>query len=186
MSGHDLLESVAASLTELFAGSIMASRIQAFEKHYGWVGAEGLAYFESRIEQAPRDSRYGLAYVIDHAHSRAEQDRCLAALRRKCEILWQLLDAVELAASRLRIASHALERDEPDGRSMLVLSERALRLGGSSREILDLCDGTRTGSEIAECMRERHPGEARVFDDVHDFLQELALAGALQLEPELP
>ncbi len=166
--------------------SKLAGVIWISKDDYGWVKTEGLAYFESRVDQAPKDSRFGLAFVVEHARSRSDQDRCLAALRRKCEILWQLLDAVELAASRLRVASHALERDEPDGSSMLVLSEKALRLGGSSREILGLCDGIRTGSEIAEFMCRRHPGEARIFDDVHDFLQELSRAGALLLEPELP
>ena len=56
VSAHDLLESVAASLTELFAGDIMHVRIAAFESHYAWVAPEGLAYFRSRTKQAPRDA----------------------------------------------------------------------------------------------------------------------------------
>ena len=183
---HDLLEAVASSLTELFAGFIMLDRIAAFEKHYPWVKPDGLAYFKSRTEQAPRDSRYGLAFVTEHARSREDQERCLAALRRKCEILWNLLDAVERAASRPRLVSHALVRDEPDGSSMLVLPERALRLRGSSREMLELCDGSRTGSDVALRMCERHPGSAQIAGDVHDFLQQLDELRALRFDPEVP
>jgi pyrroloquinoline-quinone synthase len=57
VSGHDLLESVASSLTELAAGGLMAERIACFEKHYPWVKTDGLRYFRSRTEQAPRDAR---------------------------------------------------------------------------------------------------------------------------------
>ena len=186
VDSHDLLESVAASLTELFAGFIMLDRIAAFEKHYTWVKPDGLEYFKSRTGQAPKDSRYGLAFTTENAKSRADQERCLAALRRKCEILWQLLDAVERATSRPQLASHALLRDEPDDSPTLVLPERALRLGGSGREMLELCDGSRTGSDVATEMCERHPDRAEVFDDVHDFLQELDELRALRFEPEAP
>ncbi len=184
VSGHDLLESVASSLTELFAGSIMFERIAAFEKHYTWVKPGGLDYFRSRTTRAPADSRFGLAFVTEHAKTREDQERCLAALRRKCEILWSLLDAVERATSRPRLADHALLRDEPDGSQVVVLSERAVRVAGSGREILALCDGERTGKDVALAMRERHPEAERVGDDVHDFLDEMAEAGALRFDPD--
>jgi len=184
VNGHDLLESVAASLTELFAGSIMQTRIAAFEKHYAWVKPGGLDYFRSRTLQAPRDSDYGLAFVLEHAASDADRERCLAALRRKCEILWSLLDAVERATARPRLAEHALLRDEPDGSRMVVLPERAVRVAGSGVEILALCDGRRTGVDVAAAMVERHPGRAGVADDVHDFLEEMDAAGALRFEPD--
>jgi pyrroloquinoline-quinone synthase len=187
VNGHDLLESVASSLTELFAGFIMHTRIAAFEKHYTWVAPEGLAYFNSRTTQAPKDSRYGLAYVTEHATSREDQERCMAALRRKCEILWQLLDAVERATSRPQLVRHALLREEQDGTQVVVLAERALRLGGSGREILSLCDGERTSADIAVAMCDAHAGDALapsdVSDDVHDFLARLGKAGAVRFEP---
>jgi len=186
VNGHDLLESVASSLTELFAGFIMHTRIAAFEKHYPWVESSGLDYFRSRTVQAPKDSRYGLAYVLEHARSQPEQQRCLAALRRKCEILWSFLDAVERATARPVLASHALLRDEPDGRQVVVLSERAVRLGGSGSEILSLCDGRRSGSEVASAMADRHRGEASVTDDVHDFLAAMTKTGVLRFEPDAP
>jgi pyrroloquinoline-quinone synthase len=186
VNGHDLLESVASSLTELFAGFIMHTRIAAFEEHYDWVKPGGLDYFRSRTVQAPKDSKYGLAFVTENAKTREEQERCLAALRRKCEILWSLLDAVERATSRPRLADHALLREETDGSQVVVLSERAVRVGGSGREILELCDGVRTGNDVASAQRERHPEVADVANDVHDFLEEIDRAGALRFDPEPP
>jgi len=184
VAGHDLLESVASSLTELFAGFIMHTRIAAFEQHYPWVEARGLDYFKSRTEKAPRDSDYGLAFVTEHAETRDDQERCLAALRRKCEILWGLLDAVERATSRPRLVAHALLRDEPDGSQVVVLPERAVRVAGSGGEILSLCDGERSGNDIAREMSRRHPGAAQARDDAHEFLAELSTAGALRFDPE--
>jgi pyrroloquinoline-quinone synthase len=186
VNGHDLLESVASSLTELFAGFIMHDRIAAFESHYGWVKPGGLDYFRSRTVKAPRDSEFGQAFVTEHARTRDEQERCLGALRRKCEILWSLLDAVERATSRPVLVSHALLREEADGSQMVVLSERAVRVGGSGSEILSLCDGARSGNDVAETMRARHADVGRVWDDVHDFFEEMAGAGALSFSFEPP
>ena len=94
VGSHDLLESVAASLTELQASEPMGRRVRAFEIHYPWVGADGLAYFRSRTLQAGRDAGEGLRFVLDGARTRTDQERCLRALETKCEILWRLLDAV--------------------------------------------------------------------------------------------
>ncbi|MFD7102004.1 pyrroloquinoline-quinone synthase PqqC [Streptomyces celluloflavus] len=89
------LEAVAASLTELSAPDIMRTRIDAFERHYGWIDAEGLAYFRGRQAQGRRDSKEALALVLDWARTDAEQDLAVAALTFKCQVLWSLLDAVE-------------------------------------------------------------------------------------------
>ena len=107
VESHDLLESVASSLTELAAGEIMKVRIAAFEKHYGWVEPEGLQYFLSRTRQAPADAAEGMAYVLANARTGADQERCVAALERKCEILWRLLDAIEAAHARPCLSSAA-------------------------------------------------------------------------------
>ena len=176
---HDLLESVASSLTEMFAGDIMGERIAAFEKHYPWVDADGLRYFRSRTTQAPADARYGLAFVLENARTRDDQDRCAAALERKCEILWSLLDAIEhahAAPAFARAAQARLEDPEP----LVVLPERAVKLSGSAREILALVDGKRTAIEVAAALRERHPGIAGIADDVHDFLDEMVQLGVLE------
>jgi pyrroloquinoline-quinone synthase len=179
VESHDLLESVAASLTELFAGDIMGERIAAFERHYPWVDADGLRYFRSRTVQAPADARQGLAFVLDHARSEADRDRCAAALERKCEILWGLLDAIEAAHASHTFARAAQARLE-DPEPLVVLPERAVKLAGSAREILALVDGKRSALAIAATVRERHPEIDRVADDVHDFLDEMVRLGVLE------
>ncbi|MFE4358647.1 pyrroloquinoline-quinone synthase PqqC [Kitasatospora sp. NPDC056800] len=91
------LEAVAASLTELFAPDLMATRIAAFERHYTWIEPVGLAYFRTRVGQGRRDSDEALSLVLSWARTRAEQEAAIAALSYKCELLWTLLDAVERA-----------------------------------------------------------------------------------------
>jgi pyrroloquinoline-quinone synthase len=92
-----LVEAVAASLTELFAPALMSTRLAAWERHYPWVDPEGLAYFRSRVSQASHDSREALAFVLSRALSGDEQDRCIAALLRKTEILRHILDCLYAA-----------------------------------------------------------------------------------------
>jgi pyrroloquinoline-quinone synthase len=92
-----LLEAVAASLTEFFAPDLMSKRVAAWEQHYPWVRPDVLAYFRSRVVRAREDAREAVEYVVQHAQTRAEQDACIAALIRKTEILWQLLDCVAVA-----------------------------------------------------------------------------------------
>jgi pyrroloquinoline-quinone synthase len=182
VESHDLLESVAASLTELFAGDIMQTRIDAFERHYPWVDTAGLRYFQSRTQQAPRDAAEGLQFVLEHALTAADQDRCAAALERKCEILWRLLDAIEAAHARPCVSPHAQLREEAGG-LLIVLPERAIRPSESGREILALCDGERSAVEIADALRERHPEVSGLANDVHEFLASMHKLGVLAPAP---
>ncbi len=92
-----LLEAVASSLTEFFAPDIMTKRVLAWEKHYPWVSPEMLAYFRGRVTRARRDSEEAIDFVVRHAASHEQQERCVATLIRKTEILWQLLDCVYAA-----------------------------------------------------------------------------------------
>lgn len=180
VESSDLLASVAASLTEMAAGAIMQERLAAFEKHYPWVTEDGLRYFRSRTTLAPRDAEGGLRFVLENARTPDDQARCIAALERKCEILWRLLDAVLEAHARPRLAAGATLRQDPaDGRDLIVLPERAVRISASGREILDLCDGVRTREEIASTLRSRHPGQEKLEDDVHDFLHQMERLGVL-------
>ncbi len=94
---RSLVEAVASSLTEFFAPDLMSKRIAAWERHYPWVRGEVLAYFRTRVPRARSDSEEAVAFVLRHATTRALQERCLAALVRKTEILWHLLDCVALA-----------------------------------------------------------------------------------------
>ncbi len=180
VASHDLLEAVAASLTEIFAGDIMRVRLAAFAKHYPWVRAEGLRYFQARTEQAPRDAAFGLDWVLAHATSPEAAERCLAALERKCEILWSLLDAIEAAQRRPALVPHAQVRfDEREGRSLVVLPERAVALNESARELLDLCDGEARADALALAIARHHPEAESAYADAHDFLAHMERAGVL-------
>ncbi|MCZ0985821.1 pyrroloquinoline quinone biosynthesis protein C [Streptomyces diastatochromogenes] len=88
------LDAVAASLTELSAPDLMRTRIAAFERHYPWIDPAGLAYFRTRVTQGARDGEEALALVLASARTREQQERAVAALTFKCEVLWALLDAV--------------------------------------------------------------------------------------------
>jgi pyrroloquinoline-quinone synthase len=94
---RSLLEAVASSLTEFFAPDIMTKRILAWERHYPWVSPEMLAYFRGRVTRARRDSEQAIDFAVRHAISYELQERCVAALIRKTEILWHLLDCVYAA-----------------------------------------------------------------------------------------
>jgi pyrroloquinoline-quinone synthase len=89
-----LVEAVASSLTEFFAPDIMTKRILAWEKHYPWVSSDMLAYFRSRVPRAARDAGEAIDFVIGNCPDLAAQTRCVAALIRKTEILWHLLDCI--------------------------------------------------------------------------------------------
>ncbi|WP_369393118.1 pyrroloquinoline-quinone synthase PqqC [Streptomyces sp. CG1] len=90
-----VLDAVAASLTELSAPDLMRTRIAAFERHYPWIEPAGLAYFRTRVTQGARDAEQALALVLARARTLEEQQRAVAALEFKCEVLWALLDAVD-------------------------------------------------------------------------------------------
>ncbi|MEX2500765.1 MAG: pyrroloquinoline-quinone synthase PqqC [Trueperaceae bacterium] len=88
------LDGVASSLTELFAPRIMKTRTGAFLEHYDWIDESGLQYFRDRQTQAPREAEQALAIVKRHADTPELQDRMVAALHFKCDVLWALLDAI--------------------------------------------------------------------------------------------
>jgi pyrroloquinoline-quinone synthase len=94
VSTHPWIEGVASSLTELFSPDLMTLRIAAFEKHYPWVDAQGLAYFRGRPGRARNDSDHAMELVLKHCTTRDLQDRAVAALEFKCDLLWSQLDAI--------------------------------------------------------------------------------------------
>jgi pyrroloquinoline-quinone synthase len=89
------LEAVAASLTELFGPGAIRVRLQALERHYDWIHPSGFEYFRNRLEQAPRDARYALTLVLEGCRTREAQERAVAALAFKCDLLWAQLDAID-------------------------------------------------------------------------------------------
>lgn len=91
------LEAVTSSLTELFAPDLHKNRMAALLEHYAFANERTLAYFRVRLEQALNDVDYGLGYVLRGAKDREQQERCLAALRFKTDVLWAQLDALHYA-----------------------------------------------------------------------------------------
>ena len=92
-----LLEAVASSLTELFAPKIHEERIPGLLQHYSFVSEEMVAYFRRRLDQAPRDAGFALAYVRDHADTAEKRLVVARALIFKCDVLWSQLDALHHA-----------------------------------------------------------------------------------------
>ena len=96
VSKHSFLEAVASSLTEMFSRDLISLRVDRLKQHYPWLSG-GLTYFKARLTQAPEDAQFALAWVTEHAHTAAEQNLAVAALRAKCDILWAQLDAIYFA-----------------------------------------------------------------------------------------
>lgn len=91
------IESVASSLTELFAPDLMRQRIAAFPRHYSWVNPDALDYFKSRLTQAPRDSKQGLHLVTTRCTTVESQRKAFEALAFKLELLWLMIDTIHHA-----------------------------------------------------------------------------------------
>ena len=96
VSKGTLFEAVSSSLTELFAGNLIALRMDAMRQHYPWL-VGGLAYFEGRLTQAPEDAAFAFDYAFTHAVSAELQQMVVECLRKKCELLWAQLDAIYYA-----------------------------------------------------------------------------------------
>lgn len=94
------IEAVAASLTELFGPDAIRVRIAALEEHYPWIDPVGLEYFRARLTLAPRDAQYALELVLERCRTRELQERAVAALTFKCDLLWAQLDAIDAGETR--------------------------------------------------------------------------------------
>ena len=99
------IEGVAASLTELFGPDAMRVRLAALESRYPWIDPAGLEYFRRRLVQAPRDAQYALQLVVERCLTREQQERAVAALRFKTEMLWAQLDAIERGSTQPEAAA---------------------------------------------------------------------------------
>jgi pyrroloquinoline-quinone synthase len=97
------VEAVASSLTELFGPSAMKVRLEALERHYPWIDPSGLQYFRDRLVQAPRDADYALRLVVERCRTGEQQDRAVAALKFKTEVLWAQLEAIERGDTQPRV-----------------------------------------------------------------------------------
>jgi coenzyme PQQ biosynthesis protein C len=94
---RSLLEAIASSLTELFAPTIIADRVQGMLANYAFITSQTLAYFDRRLTQAPRDADFALEYVKREAKRPDQQQAVLDALSFKCDVLWAQLDALHAA-----------------------------------------------------------------------------------------
>jgi pyrroloquinoline-quinone synthase len=88
------LEAICSCLTELFAPSIHRERIAGMLANYDYIGDDVMAYFKKRLDQAPRDANWALAYAHEHAKTREQQESVINILRFKCDVLWAQLDAL--------------------------------------------------------------------------------------------
>lgn len=89
-------EAVCSSLTELFAPQIHKQRLENWPRHYPWIDLEGYGYFRTRLAEARRDVQQGLRVTLDYFKTRAAQERALAILQFKLDILWSMLDAMQI------------------------------------------------------------------------------------------
>jgi coenzyme PQQ biosynthesis protein PqqD len=176
---RSLLEAVASSLTEFFAPDIMAKRIAAWEKHYPWVDPAMLAYFRTRVTRARADSEEAVAYVTRHAVTPELQDLCVAALIRKTEILWALLDSVYAAFVSPKLAAKArLRYDRKDDKTMLLYPEKGLVLNATAADVARLCTGEHTvGGIVEELSRKYGKDDATVQREVMTLIGSLAERG---------
>jgi len=88
------LEAISSCLTELFAPSIHKERIAGMLANYDFITPDVMAYFKRRLDQAPRDANWALAYAREHAKTREQQEQVIGVLRFKCDVLWAQLDAL--------------------------------------------------------------------------------------------
>ncbi|NSY40472.1 pyrroloquinoline-quinone synthase PqqC [Leisingera sp. ANG59] len=89
-----LLQAVASSLTELFAPAIHEQRIEGLLQHYDFANTASLSYFRKRLTEAPKDVKFGLAWVLENADTPEKEDAACAALIFKTDVLWAQLDAL--------------------------------------------------------------------------------------------
>ena len=92
-----LVEAVASSLTELFAPAIHRERIAGLLEHYDFANEKTMAYFNKRLEEAPKDVAFGLDYVRREARTPEQQQGVIDALMFKTDVLWAQLDALYAA-----------------------------------------------------------------------------------------
>ncbi len=91
------LEAIASSLTELFAPTLHEQRIAGMLAHYDFINPQIMSYFSRRLEQAPRDAGFALAYVRDNAATPVQREDVCNALIFKTDVLWVQLDALHHA-----------------------------------------------------------------------------------------
>jgi pyrroloquinoline quinone biosynthesis protein D len=88
----------------------------------------------------------------------------------------------ERGEMKLCLSRHAALKARAEG-DVLVLPERAIRIGGSGGEILRICEPGRTESQIVSEMRTRYPDSPEIEAEVSRFLSEMLKLGGLCESP---
>lgn len=104
-------EAACSSLTELFAPEIHQKRLDTWPQHYPWIDIDGYQYFRTRLSEARRDVQHGLDITLDHFKTRQQQDKALEILQFKLDILWSMLDAMQLAYVHQEPPFHSCKQD---------------------------------------------------------------------------
>ena len=144
------IDAVASSLTELFGPPVMERRIEAIVEKYPWIDPDGLAYFEQRIPLARKDADCALSWVLAEATTPELEQRCVDALRFKCDVLWCILDATALVVRRRAVnrgrrsrsgKGVSLRRDARRRRHAARARRHRSMLNASAAAALELVDG---------------------------------------------
>jgi pyrroloquinoline-quinone synthase len=179
VSSHDLLESVASSLTELAAGALLGARAEAFEKHPEKLSAAdwGRVFGEA--------AELGVVHVgLTGGEPTTRRDLVeIIGFASRADLYTHLVTAgIPLEPAGLGELRDAGLRSE-DESCLVVLPERAVRLGGSGQEILAACDGERSVEEVAAEMRRLRPEVDGIEADVYEFLEQMEGNRVLEMLP---
>jgi len=85
---------VASSLTEMFAPDLMKRRLASLEMHYPSIPSWSYDYFRNRPPLARRDQKEAWTLTVRSCATPELQRQAVAALRFKCQLLWDMLDAI--------------------------------------------------------------------------------------------
>ncbi|MGD2141155.1 MAG: pyrroloquinoline-quinone synthase PqqC [Burkholderiales bacterium] len=103
-------EAVCSSLTELFAPTIHQKRLDTWPDYYPWIEPKGYSYFRKRLSEARRDVEHGLRVTLDHFRTREDQERALGILQFKLDVLWTMLDSMQVTYGIGEERTGAIER----------------------------------------------------------------------------
>ena len=90
-------EAACSSLTELFAPEIHQKRLDNWPQHYPWIEAGGLRLLpQAPVGSAPRRRAWPAASRWIISRPAREQERALEILQFKLDVLWSMLDAMQI------------------------------------------------------------------------------------------
>ena len=154
---------------------IHKERLAGWPQHYPWIDPAGYAYFRGRLAEARRDVEHGLEVTLEHFRTREEQERALEILQFKLDVLWSMLDAMQLAYgigggedTVFELAPGTTVSWEPAQEAYVLLYPEGMVKLGASAEILKRVDGASAVSAIVADLERAFPG-ADLRGDVTEF-----------------